>query len=103
MEIIIPKEQSYSDGQLFKALEREIRTGMQLKKETERYREIRAAKEAADMKGAKEIKGLGKFVASIPAFEYFRLRQKYGHEEVASDEFTRDYQKRFPHLSGIKI
>jgi hypothetical protein len=103
MDIIIPKIQTYSDGELNKALERELRTGLQLKKETERYREIRSAKEAAELRGSREIKGLGKFVASIPAWEYFRMRQKYGHDEVSSREFTRGFQKRYPHLSGIKV
>lgn len=103
MDIIIPKIQTYADGELNRALERELRTGLQLKKETERYREAQAAKEAAQMKGSREIPGLGKFVATFPEWEYFRIRQKYGHEEISSTEFTRDFQKRYPHLSGVRV
>jgi hypothetical protein len=55
------------------------------------------------MKGSRDVPGLGKFVATMPEWEFFRLREKYGNEEVHSDEFIRDFQKRNPHLSGVKL
>lgn len=102
MEIItsLPK---YSDGEINKAFERELRTGMQLKKAWEERREIRAAAEAKEMANSREVPGLGKHVGSMPAWEFFRLNQKYGHQEVHSDEFLRYFQKKFPHLSTNKI
>lgn len=66
-------------------------------------REIKAAHEAKQLKESRDVPGLGKFVGTMPAWEFFRLRQKYGSEEIHSDEFIRDYQKRFPHLAGAKI
>jgi hypothetical protein len=103
MQIINPQVQTYSDGQIAKALERELRTGLQLKKAWEQKREIEAAHEAKQLKGQKAVAGLGNHVATMPAWEFFRLRQKYGHEEIHSDEFLKNYQKRFPHLAGIKL
>ena len=35
--------------------------------------------------------------------EFFRLTSKYGHEEVHSKEFLKDYNKRFPELSPNEI
>jgi hypothetical protein len=39
----------------------------------------------------------------MPAREFFRLTSKYGHEEVHSKEFLKDYNKRFPELSPNEI
>lgn len=103
MNIILPKVATYSDGQIAKALERELRMGLELKKQWENRREIKAAAEAKAMKGSRDVPGLGKFVATMPEWEFFRLREKYGNEEVHSDEFIRDFQKRNPHLSGVKL
>ena len=58
MQIINPQVQTYSDGQIAKALERELRTGLQLKKAWEQKREIEAAHEAKQLKGQKAVAGL---------------------------------------------
>jgi hypothetical protein len=100
---IITKLPTYSDGQINKALERELRLGLQYKKVTERVREERAAKEAQSMRGSREVPGLGRHVASIPAWEYFRMKQKYGHDEVHSDGFVKYLQKTYPHLATSRI
>ena len=85
-----------------KAVLNELRTGMELKKQMERRREIEAATQAQEKANHKEIKGLGRCVAVIPSWDYFRMKQKYGNE-VASDEFLKYYQKKFPHLAPCKI
>lgn len=95
----VPK---WSNGEVDRALMREINTGMELKKQWEKRRELEAAKEAADLKNHRTLKGLGKAVAVMPDWEYFRLIQKYGHAEVHSKEFMRSFQKRFPHLAPNK-
>lgn len=95
---IITKVPQVNDGAVGRALERELRTGLKLREKTEREREAAAAREARAMKGHKTIKGLGKKLSSIPAWEWFRLNQKYGHEEVHSREFQKYLYKTHPHL-----
>lgn len=98
MELItnIPR---YSDGEVDRALMRELTTGLQLKKEIEGEAERRSAEEAKLARGGKEVPGLGRHTASIPQWEYYRMLKKYGHEEIHSNEFLKDFQKRFPHLA----
>jgi hypothetical protein len=38
----------------------------------------------------------------MPAREFFRLTQKYGHDEVHSKKFIQYYNKKFPELSPNK-
>ncbi len=99
---IITQLPRYGDGEVNRALIREITTGFQLIKENERREELQAAAEAKALKAHKTVKGLGKCVAVIPQDEWFRLNKKYGHEEVHSKEFIRYFNKRFPHLSPNK-
>ena len=99
---IITKLPTYSDGEINRAFMREIKTGFKLERETEDAREAVVAKEAKENVGVKHAV-LGRPVASFDARTFFRLIQKYGHEEVHSVEFLKDYQKRFPHLSPNAI
>ena len=93
----------YHDGEINAALMRELKTGLQLKKETERAREIQAAREAKEKVQSKEMKGLGRCVAVIPEWEFYRMKDKYGHHEIHSKEFMKYYQKTFPNLSPNKL
>lgn len=77
---------------------KELKQGFQLEKNTEHLRVAQARKEAGELKG-KTHPVLGKPVAVMPAREFFRLTKKYGHENVHTAEFIRDYNKRFPELS----
>jgi hypothetical protein len=86
MDIIIPNIKRYSDGEIDRAFMREIKNGFKLEKATEQKRYNQAVKEAAQL-----------------AREFFRLTSKYGHEEVHSKEFLKDYNKRFPELSPNEI
>lgn len=96
---IITSLPRYSDGEINRALIREIQTGFQLERETEKAREAKAQAEAEALRNHRTIKGLGKCVAVIPERDYFRLIKKYSHAEVHSKEFLRYYNKAFPHLS----
>tara|TARA_Y100000114_G_C11677196_1_gene286793 strand:+ start:128 stop:433 length:306 start_codon:yes stop_codon:yes gene_type:complete len=100
MEIItsVPK---YSDGEVDRAFMREIKNGYRLEVEREKYRTEIAAKEAQEHKG-KTHPILGKCVATIPARDFFRLTNKYGHDEVHSKEFIKHYNKTFPRMSPNK-
>tara|TARA_R100000388_G_scaffold94496_2_gene81932 strand:- start:361 stop:669 length:309 start_codon:yes stop_codon:yes gene_type:complete len=102
MDIIIPKLKRYSDGEIDRAFMKEIQTGFELEKRTEKTRVNQAAKEAQQLKG-KTSSSLGKPVATIPHREYFRLIKKYGRETVHSKEFLKYYNKKFPELSPNKI
>lgn len=93
----------YHDGQIQDALLREIKTGLQLKKEMERAKEIEAAEQAKSLVQKKELPGLGRCIGVIPEWEFYRLQQKYGHKEVHSKEFMKYFQKKFPHLSPNKL
>jgi hypothetical protein len=101
MEIIIPPKQ-YSQGDIGKAFEREVRTGLELKKATEEKRELQARAQAKQFRDMKRVKGLGKCVAVIPPWEFFRLKQKYG-KEVHSNEFLQYFQKKHPELAPNRI
>jgi len=92
----------FSEGEVDAAFMQEIRNGLELERNTELLREEAARKEAHEEKG-KVHPLLGRCVATIPAKEFFRLTKKYGHDEVHSIEFIKDYNKRFPHLSPNKI
>jgi len=99
IEIAKPK---WSDDAANRALEREIRSGIQLKEAMEKQRVAAAAQEAKQYKGGKTTP-IGKHVAEIPAWEFFNMVRKYGHDEVHSRNFMKYFQKKFPHLSTSKI
>lgn len=102
MEIItaIPK---YSDGEVNAALMREIKLGFNKERVTEGVRINKAAEYAKSFKDAKEVPGLGRHVAAMPARDYFRLVKKYGHQEVHSDEFLRYFGKKMPQMMSNKL
>ena len=102
MNVIVPNFKRYSDGEIDRALMKEIHNGFKLEQASEHKRVHQARKEARELKG-KTHPTLGKPVATIPAREFFRLTKKYGHETVHSKEFLKYYNKKFPELSPNKI
>lgn len=103
MQIItsLPK---YSDGEINRALMREITTGIALKQAWEGEREKICAQEAEKIKdyqkfGFKNLRCL----SVTPGFEWFNMRRKYGHQAMHDKGFIKDYQKRFPHLAPNKL
>lgn len=80
---------------------REITNGYKLEVEREKNRTDIAAKEAKQHVG-KTHPSLGKCVATIPARDFFRLTNKYGHDTVHSKEFIKYYNKKFPEMSPNK-
>jgi hypothetical protein len=102
MQIIIPPKK-WTDGDIGKAMQRELRSGVEFLKAKEKERELKAAEEAKQMRQHKEIKGLGRCVAKIPEWEFFRMHQKYGQEETHSKEFLQYFQRKFPHLAPHKL
>lgn len=101
MNIIIPPKK-FTEGEVGRALQRELREGLVLKKATEKKRELEAAAQAKAYREQRRIKGLGKCVAVMPSWDFFRLKQKYG-KEVHSNEFLSYFQKKFPELSPNKL
>lgn len=99
---ILTRIPDFKTSDIGRAIEAELRSGLRLKKEQEQARIRQAEAQASSMRGHKSIKGLGKCVAVIPEWDYFRMKQKYGNE-VASKEFLRYYQKKFPNLAPNKI
>lgn len=102
MEIItqVPK---YSDGEVNAALMREIRLGFNRERVTEGIRIKKASEYAQGFRDSKEVPGLGKHVAAMPARDYYRLVQKYGHQEVHSDDFLRYFGRKMPGMVSTKI
>jgi len=96
---IITKVPTYSDGEVNEAFMKEIRTGFKMERAKEQDRITQAAKEAKTNEG-KTHPVLGKCVANMPARDYFRLVNKYGHETVNSKEFLKYFNKKFPELSA---
>jgi len=88
-----------SDTAVRDALIKEIRTGFEFHKQRERVEELKAERQAQDLRQQKTVAGLGKCVAVIPADDFFLLKRKYGAAEVQSREFLRYFNKKFPHLS----
>ena len=102
MDIIVPNFKRYSDGEIDRAFMKEIKTGFKLERDTEHKRVDQARKEAKELRG-KTHPTLGKPVATMPARDFFRLTEKYGHDQVHSKEFLKYYNKKFPELSPNKI
>ena len=103
MSEVLIAQPKWGEGQLFRALEREFRSGLELKKAQEELRERAAAANAAELRGNSRTTKIGKHVAEIPSWEFFRMQQKYGHDEVHSRGFIRYLQKKFPHLATSKV
>ena len=93
---IITDVPKYSDGEIEAAFMREIQTGFKLERQLEKARVEDAAREARKGDYGREIKGLGRHFAEIPARDFFRLQAKYGVEEVRSKAFVYDMVKRMP-------
>jgi hypothetical protein len=96
---IITSLPRYSDGEINRALIREIRNGFELARANEQREELHAAQEAQAMRNHKTVPGLGKCVAVIPQDDFFRLQKKYGRDEVHSREFLSHFNRHYPHLS----
>lgn len=89
---IITKLPRLSDGEINRAFMREISTGLKFEKAKEHERLSKARKAAKPMKG-KSHPILGECIATFPARDYFRLVNKYGVDEVSSDEFIKRYRQ----------
>jgi hypothetical protein len=98
---IITSIPRYSDGEVDDAFMREIKLGFEMERRTEQERENKSAKRANQLKGTTHPV-LGKPVASIPARDFFRLVNKYGHDEVHSKKFVQYFNKKIPELSPNK-
>lgn len=83
--------------------EKELRHGLKLKESLENERIMNARLNASKVNKQKTIEGLGKHIAEIPTWEFFRVLKKYGHDEVHSREFMRYFQKKFSDLSTSKV
>jgi hypothetical protein len=100
---IITKIPTYSDGEVNRALMREIRTGVKLKTKLEETRVRGVRRYVQTARENKRNPVLGSHAFSMPAYEFFRLQDKYGHEEVHSEEFLKFHQKKFPDLTVEKL
>jgi len=102
MTQIITKLPRYSDGVIDRAFMQEIQSGFKLEREQEKGRIEAVARDTQMFKG-KEHPVLGRPVASMPARDFFRLTNKYGHKEVHSKEFIKYFQKKMPELAPNKL
>lgn len=81
---------------------REIQNGFKLEKQTEKERIKDVVQQSKVFRG-KEHPVLGRPIASMPARDFFRLTQKYGHKEVHSKEFIKYFQKKMPELAPNQL
>ncbi len=102
MTQIITKLPRYSDGEVDRAFMREIQNGFKLEKQTEKERIKDVVQQSKVFRG-KEHPVLGRPIASMPARDFFRLTQKYGHKEVHSKEFIKYFQKKMPELAPNQL
>ena len=104
MANIVSASNIITDAAVDEAFMTEIRRGFQLEKATEEARHRSAAQEAAEFrKHNRTVKGLGKIVACIPDREFFRMVEKYGHDEVHSKEFMKGLRKHEPDLMVNRV
>ncbi len=89
------------EGAVTEALLKELRWGRQVKETFQQVREADCAVDADKMRGHKS-NALGKCVINMPAYEYFNMVNKYGHDAFSDRGFIRDFQKSQPHLSPNK-
>jgi hypothetical protein len=101
MTDIITKLPRYSDGEIDEAFMKEIINGFKL--EAAEADRVNIARKEARQEQGKTHPVLGKCVATMPAREFFRLTNKYGHNHVHSKEFLKYYNKKFSDLSPNKI
>jgi hypothetical protein len=90
-----------SEVEGWKVIERELRTGFQLQKQTEIAREKQAEAQAKENAG-KVVKAGGlelRKIASVPMLDFIQITKKYGHEAFGDDEFLADLKKRKRHLT----
>ena len=99
---IITKLPRYSEGEIDRAFMKEIQTGFKMEREQEKDRIKAVSQEAKQFRG-KEHPIPGRPVASMPARDFFRLTQKYGHKEVHSKQFIKYFQKKMPELAPNKL
>lgn len=91
----------YSDGEIDRAFMREIQTGYKLEREKKvEEQRLKLARKNAKRHVGKRHPVLGECVMSLPARDFFRLKQNYSHEEVTSDEFIR-WMKKDPDLRDL--
>tara|TARA_E500000318_G_scaffold18618_2_gene19432 strand:+ start:987 stop:1295 length:309 start_codon:yes stop_codon:yes gene_type:complete len=102
MSQIITNLPRYSDGEIDEAFMREIHNGFRMEREKEKDRIASVKRQVSGMRG-KTHPTLGRPVASMPARDFFRLTQKYGHKEVHSKEFIKYFQKKMPELSPTAL
>jgi hypothetical protein len=87
---IITKLPRYSDGEIDRAFMKEIQTGFKMEREQEKDRIKAVSQEAKQFRG-KEHPILGRPVASMPARDFFRLTQKYGHKPLPLSHTRRSF------------
>ena len=92
--------EAVSEAELTHAMEREIRFGEEFPKANAKFREDDIREHVRD--ATNTVKGLGREVAAIDAWTYFKVRESYGSEAWFDKEFIQDYQKRHPDLCANK-
>lgn len=92
--------QIVSEVEGWKVIERELRTGFQLQKQTEVAREKQAENQAKENSGKIVGKDMQlRKIASVPMLDFIQMTQKYGHEAFGDDEFLADLKRRKKHLT----
>lgn len=89
-----------SDAELTHAMEREFRSGEEFHKANAQYRERDIHHEVKDAK--RTVLGLGKMVAAVDSWTWFKMREVYGEEAWHDKGFIKDYQRHNPKLSPNK-
>lgn len=99
---IIHKKKGPSNDAIAQARQKLVNQSLAHENATQKAREAAAAKEAHALRGHTD-RVMGKPVACIPEREFYRLTQKYGHENVHTKEFIRDLQRLEPDLCPNRV
>jgi len=94
---------SIQEAEMNAALVRELCSGRMLMETMQQFRERDAAAEAKSFIGHRSIPGLGKHVASVPAHEWFLMRERYGEDCWSDKGFVRDFQRLEPEMASNKL
>jgi len=97
----LPKK-AYSGDEINNEFMKEITSGLKLEREQEKGR-LKTASNVAKKHFKKVHPVLGECVNVMPIRDFLRLTNKYGHDEVHSEQFQKGYQKRNPNSAPNKI
>ena len=101
---LLPKPETYAEGQIHDALIKEVVRGFEFEKARERVREQGAAQRAQEIRhGGNRTTKFGKHVGCLDEETMFRIGQKYGFGALGDKGFMRDLFNKHTHVRTARM